>query len=146
VCLPLLIFPCTIKSRSSLLAPAHPGGRGKMAIKRVRCGGGGKVVTSCFISKRYSKAQFFSTSKQYDEANVSNLVLRFLLKVLGKHGVEVLTASGQVCTVDIERLSLHHQLCVTHQSFLPQPLESLDYCNSMLTGLVTPPMLAGHCR
>ena len=28
VCLPLLIFPCTIKSRSSLLAPAHPGGPG----------------------------------------------------------------------------------------------------------------------
>jgi len=26
VCLPLLIFPCTIKSRSSLLAPAHLGG------------------------------------------------------------------------------------------------------------------------
>jgi len=26
VCLPLLIFPCTMKSRSSLLAPAHPGG------------------------------------------------------------------------------------------------------------------------
>jgi len=33
VCLPLLIFPCTIKSGSSLLAPAHPGGPGKMAIK-----------------------------------------------------------------------------------------------------------------
>jgi len=33
VCLPLLIFPCTIKSRSSLLAPAHPGGPGKRAIK-----------------------------------------------------------------------------------------------------------------
>jgi len=29
VCLPLLIFPCIIKSRSSLLAPAHPGGPGK---------------------------------------------------------------------------------------------------------------------
>ena len=29
VCLPLLIFPCTIKSRSSLLAPAHPVGPGK---------------------------------------------------------------------------------------------------------------------
>ena len=29
----LLIFPCTIKSRSSLLAPAHPGGPGKTAIK-----------------------------------------------------------------------------------------------------------------
>ena len=34
VCLPLLIFPCTIKSRSSLLAPAHPGCPGKRAVKR----------------------------------------------------------------------------------------------------------------
>jgi len=33
VCLPLLIFPCTIKSRSSLLALADPGGPGKRAIK-----------------------------------------------------------------------------------------------------------------
>jgi len=38
VCLPLLIFPCTIKSRSSLLAPAHPGGPRKRANS---CGGGG---------------------------------------------------------------------------------------------------------
>ena len=37
VCLPLLIFPCTIKSRSSLMAPAHPGGPGKRAVKRLRC-------------------------------------------------------------------------------------------------------------
>jgi len=37
VCLPLLIFPCTIKSKSSLLAPAHPGGTGKRAIKRLWC-------------------------------------------------------------------------------------------------------------
>jgi len=29
----VLIFPGTIKSRSSLLAPAHPGGPKKMAIK-----------------------------------------------------------------------------------------------------------------
>jgi len=35
VCLPLLIFPCTIKSRSSLLAPAHPAGPGKRAVKRL---------------------------------------------------------------------------------------------------------------
>jgi len=34
VCLPLLVFPCTIKSRSSLLAPAHPGHPGKRAVKR----------------------------------------------------------------------------------------------------------------
>jgi len=36
VCLPLLIFPCIIKSRSSLLAPAHPGGPGNRAVKRLR--------------------------------------------------------------------------------------------------------------
>jgi len=29
---PLLMFYCTIKSRSSLLAPAHPGGHGKRAV------------------------------------------------------------------------------------------------------------------
>ena len=34
VCLPLLIFTCTIKSRSSLLAPAHPDGPGKRSVKR----------------------------------------------------------------------------------------------------------------
>jgi len=38
VCLPLLVFPCTIKSRSSLLAPAHAGGPGKRAVKRLCCG------------------------------------------------------------------------------------------------------------
>jgi len=37
-CLPLLIFPCTIKSRSSLLALAHPGGPGKRAVKQLWCG------------------------------------------------------------------------------------------------------------
>jgi len=36
VYLPLLIFPCTIKSRSSLLAPAHPGGPRNRVVKR--CG------------------------------------------------------------------------------------------------------------
>ena len=35
VCLRLLIFPCTTKSRSSLLALAHPGGPGKRAVKRL---------------------------------------------------------------------------------------------------------------
>jgi len=37
-CVCLCIFPCTIKSRSSLLAPAHPGGPGKTAVKRLWCG------------------------------------------------------------------------------------------------------------
>jgi len=37
VCLPLLSFPCTMKSRSSLLALAHSGGPGKCS-KTVVCG------------------------------------------------------------------------------------------------------------
>jgi len=39
--LPPLIFPCTIKSRRSPLAPAHASGPGKRAIKRLWCGDGG---------------------------------------------------------------------------------------------------------
>jgi len=31
----LLICPCTIKTRVLFLAPAHPGGPGKRAVKRV---------------------------------------------------------------------------------------------------------------
>jgi len=60
VCLPLLILPCTIKSRSSLLAPAHPGGPGKRAVKQLWCGGGGLLwpngrpsqllLSSCLIN------------------------------------------------------------------------------------------------
>ena len=38
----LLIFPCTIKSRSSLLAPAHPGGPGKRAVNG--CGGANALI------------------------------------------------------------------------------------------------------
>jgi len=38
VCLPLLISPCTIKTRSSLLAPAHAGGPVKRAVERLLCG------------------------------------------------------------------------------------------------------------
>jgi len=40
VCLPLLIFRCTMKSRSFLLAPAHLGGPGKRAVKRLWSGCG----------------------------------------------------------------------------------------------------------
>jgi len=42
MCLPLLIFPCTTKSRSSLLAPTHPGDPGKRAVKG--CGGGNQLL------------------------------------------------------------------------------------------------------
>jgi len=40
----LLIFPCTIKSKSSLQAPIHPGGPGKRAVKRLLCGGGNFIT------------------------------------------------------------------------------------------------------
>jgi len=47
------IFPCTIKSRSSLLAPTHPGGAGKRAVKRLWwCGGVVVVCVICVFSYR----------------------------------------------------------------------------------------------
>jgi len=49
VCLPLLIFPYTIKSRSSLLAQAHRDGPGKRAVKRLCCG------IAIFVLKRHVK-------------------------------------------------------------------------------------------
>jgi len=68
VCLPLLIFPCTIKSRSSLLAPAHPGGPGKRVVKWLWwCGGGvicysviapNAVTVDCIIMLLISKFYF----------------------------------------------------------------------------------------
>jgi len=63
LCLALLISPCTIKSRSSLLALAHPGGPGKRAIKRLWCGGGtynaaqkSKVICFGFLNKEVQES------------------------------------------------------------------------------------------
>jgi len=44
----VLIFSCTIESRSSLLAPAHPGGPGKRAVNG--CGGGGDMSDACAVT------------------------------------------------------------------------------------------------
>jgi len=52
VCLPLLIFPCTIKSRSSLLAPAHPGGPRKRAVKWLWCGYMPLCITITYTNNR----------------------------------------------------------------------------------------------
>jgi len=60
VCLPLLIFPCTIKSRSSLLAPAHPGRPGKRAVKRLWCG----VVV-------YNFKQFYHTPESFTTVDIT---------------------------------------------------------------------------
>ena len=56
MCLPLLIFHCTIKSRSSLLAPAHPGGPGKRAVKRLWCG---SVEVTVSAEKSHEKVPHF---------------------------------------------------------------------------------------
>ena len=45
--------PCTIKSRSSLLAPAHLGGPGKRAVKRLWwwwCDGGGEECSEAYFN------------------------------------------------------------------------------------------------
>jgi len=44
----MLIFSCTIKSRSSLLAPAHPGGLLKRVVKRM-------CVCACVYGKAESQ-------------------------------------------------------------------------------------------
>jgi len=49
VCVPLLIFPCTIKSRSSFLALAHPGGPGNRAVKRLCVCVLIKAICSCVV-------------------------------------------------------------------------------------------------
>jgi len=65
VCLSLLIFPCTIKSRSSLLAPAHPGGPGKRAVKRLWCGVCGIWLTQDAndIQMQYHRLNFTERSE-----------------------------------------------------------------------------------
>jgi len=78
VCLPLLISPCTIKSRSSLLARAHPGGPGKRAMKRLWCG----HTTEC-------SQVLFNLQDQYQSGNAIShggvvvMALDSRLKVVG---------------------------------------------------------------
>jgi len=55
VCLPLLIFPCTINSRSSLLAPAHPGGPGKRAVKWLWWWCGGSLFRVTWVVLSFTK-------------------------------------------------------------------------------------------
>jgi len=64
VCLPLLISPCAIKSRSSLLAPAHLGGPGKRAVKG--CGGGGKAMAFTTNRNRFQFCSIINIHRQSD--------------------------------------------------------------------------------
>ena len=60
VCLPLLISPCTIKSRSTLLTPAHPGGPGKRAVKRL-CGIFQLILARYFMAFYITKNAYFTS-------------------------------------------------------------------------------------
>ena len=63
VCLPLLIFPCTIKPRSSLLALPHPGGPGKNGHKTLLCVC--VCVCVCLLYFFYSYTVTMSSQKHY---------------------------------------------------------------------------------
>jgi len=64
VCLPLLIFHCTIKSRSSLLALAHPDGPRKMAVKCLWCG---VVVSRWTYDARFPHCFFRCSGRECSE-------------------------------------------------------------------------------
>jgi len=72
--LPLLVFPCTIKSRSSLLAPAHLGGPRKRAVKWLWwCGGGGSsnlLRSRCMTSSSYQFLPLFPVFSCYFECHI----------------------------------------------------------------------------
>jgi len=72
VCLPLLISPCTLKSRSSLLAPAHLGGPGKGAVKRL-------CVCLLKIFSGLTKLGLITTLYAAQILNVSRSVTIFVL-------------------------------------------------------------------
>jgi len=67
VCLPLLIFPCTTKSRSSLLAPAHPRGPGKRFVKR--------LWLWWFIGQTYIVQLYFSLARICIRLSLSHTVV-----------------------------------------------------------------------
>ena len=79
VCLPVLIFPCVIKSRSSLLTPAHPGGPGKRDVKRLWC----VVVviaTNNIANIEYTRTElvykeYFERDRQTDRIAVASTAL-----------------------------------------------------------------------
>jgi len=72
VCLLLLIFRCTIKSRSSLLAPAHPGGPVKRAVKRLWCGGGTcPVCPHCGFTSRHLNNYFWEAQDGHQNASIT---------------------------------------------------------------------------
>jgi len=108
VCLPLLIFLCTIKSRSSLLALAHPGGHSKRAVKWLWCG-----VVVHRTTKSNSGAPLTNTTEIYDclllqgnHINTANAMCH--VAITAKHDV-------------IQKTDLHKVLQCRRRTNEPQP-------------------------
>jgi len=59
----LRTLPCTVKTRGSLLAPAHPGGPGKRAVKQLWCGGGVSFLKIQFAWSRQLSQYIHCVSK-----------------------------------------------------------------------------------
>jgi len=87
VWLPLLIFPSTIKSKSSLLAPAHLDGPGKKAVKQFWCGG--VVFDFIFIHLLTVSLSTFLWHKI-----AYNMLMNLSFKKLRYSFTQVLLASG----------------------------------------------------
>ena len=104
MCLPLLIFPCTIKSRSSVLAPAHLGGRGKRAVKR----------SWWMWSLMWMERMSYWFSERYDSrilivvwlsSKVSSSVVSFA-RLLLEHFYSVITVCEWQCKITTRRIEL----------------------------------------
>jgi len=91
VCLPLLIFPCTIMSTNSLLTPAHPGGPGKRAVKRlwwwlssnhyssddVYCRGEGKVMQVILLRRTLASSPKFECASCLQQWHAGSIISNY---------------------------------------------------------------------
>ena len=107
MCLPLLIFPCTIESRSSLLAPAHPAGPGKRAINR--CG----VVVVYYL---YSIFVTVSIVSAFVIIIIIIMIIISELSVYVLHNCKLhfITAQRSYASVDLGVVILSVRLSVCH--------------------------------
>ena len=77
---------CTVKSRSCLLAPAHPGGPGKRAVKWLWCGSGCIFVLKLISAFEYVLCHLFfirpfTGTVNYD-TDMKDQIIQLLLYVV----------------------------------------------------------------
>ena len=134
----VLIFPCTIKSRSSLLALAHLGGCGKRAIKLLWCG-----VVVCYICLLNKPLSSCTESKAVYWTLLMTMVILMVVQVLTTGSWPMasvirwmsLSLSSVVIT-SLPLLNLHHTFTIRLHSCLLFVFKDLwiDYIISYLFG------------